>query len=317
MTGIIGSGFGIYGYLPAVLLEDENVCLLEKTKDNFLRRTELAQLKSKILWIKNEELFLDQIDTIIISVPPLYQSEILNKSLYFSNIKNIIIEKPIAPSPDKSIRILNNLKRLNKNFRIGYSFLYTSWYESLSNQFENRKIDERYDLSIVWNFKAHHYKNDLVNWKRYCSNGGGVIRFYGIQLIAVLASLEFNEIVESQIIGQSNDDISYWKSNSKDIFGNTCHLLIDTNSAEEKFEIILQEKTKDMRMLCSLKENSPFDNQENISQGMDNRVSSLNKLYIDLKIKHLDEDKFNQYQSINHLWSSYENLSSFKHKRLN
>jgi len=314
MTGIIGSGFGIYGYLPAVLFEDENVCLLEKARDKFLTRNELAQFSSKIMWINNLEYFLNRIDSLIISVPPLYQSEILNKSLDFSNIKNIIIEKPIAHSPDKSIRILNNLKRLNKNFRIGYSFLYTPWYESLSNQFENRKIDERYDLSIVWNFKAHHYKNDLVNWKRYCSKGGGVIRFYGIQLIAVLGSLEFNEIVESQIIGQSKDDISYWKSTSKDFLGNVCHLLIDTDSTEEKFEILLFKNKLGLQPLFSLNTNSPFNYQENIFQNLDNRVSILNKLYIDLKKSYITEIKFNQYQSINHLWGSYENISSFKSK---
>ena len=94
----------------------------EKARDNFLRRTELANFKSKIIWIKNLKLFLNQIDTLILSVPPLYQSGILNKSLDYSHIKNIILEKPIAPSPEKSINILNKLKDLNKNFRIGYSF---------------------------------------------------------------------------------------------------------------------------------------------------------------------------------------------------
>ena len=67
------------------------------------------------------KIVLNQIDTLILSVPPLYQSGILNKSLDYSH-KNIILEKPIAPSPEKSINILNKLKDLNKNFRIGYSF---------------------------------------------------------------------------------------------------------------------------------------------------------------------------------------------------
>ncbi len=316
MTGIIGSGFGIYGYLPAVLLEDKNVYLLEKVKHNFLLRSELAQFYSRIYWINDIECFLNQIDTLIIAVPPLHQSEIINKILDFPNIKNIIIEKPLAPSPEESINILNKLKDLNKNFRIGYSFLYTPWYESLNNIFTNRKMDEIYDLSIVWNFKAHHYKNNLFNWKRYCSQGGGVIRFYGIQFIAVLGFLRFNEIVESKVIGISKDDISFWESITKDFFGNVCHLLIDTDCSEEKFEIILREKTKGLRTLCSLKANSPFDNYENISQDIDNRVAILNKLYIDFKKIHLDEDKFNQYQSINYMWALFEKHSSFKNKVL-
>ena len=136
--------------------------------------------------------------------------------------------------------------------------MYTQWYESLNNQFENRKIDERYDLRIVWNFKAHHYKNNLGNWKRYYSQGGSVIRFYGIQLIAVLASLKFNEIVESKIIELSKDDIPYWKSTSKDVLGNVCHLQIDTDSTEEKFEILLFKKQLGLELLFSLKTNSPF-----------------------------------------------------------
>lgn len=314
MTGILGSGFGIYGYLPAVLAMDKMVCLLEKSRDTFSKRPELAVFASRINWVEDQQRLLKQVDTLVISVPPKYQAELIKRVGAFPNIRNLIIEKPIASTPDESITILSQLRGENINFRIGYSFFYTSWFDELSKVLNQRKEGKGLDLRINWCFKAHHFKNELHNWKRFSNEGGGTIRFFGIHLIAVLGLLGYTEVSYSLIKGQSADDISLWKASSKDAEGNTASVLVDSNDALERFEIVITEKHQHKQQIWSTVMVSPFDDQSPVSGGLDARTSILHQLYSDLISSHIDTGTFNRYQVINQLWKSYEHSSSFEIK---
>ena len=93
----------------------------------------------------------------------------------------------------------NNLLKfldLNKvTYVIEYSFLYLD----LQNKF-NTLISEKQDIDWTWGFMAHHFSMNLKNWKRYHDIGGGVLRFYGVHIIAFFSTLGYNNIISSTLI---------------------------------------------------------------------------------------------------------------------
>jgi predicted dehydrogenase len=67
------------------------------------------------------------IDSIVLALPPIYQSALVKELINFKNIKNLLLEKPLAISPDNSAKLTDELVFSNKKFRVGYNFRFTYW----------------------------------------------------------------------------------------------------------------------------------------------------------------------------------------------
>ena len=106
MYTIIGSGFGLYGYLPAIIKGlQEEVVLPERYLPKIKIRPELKDLEGSILWVKSKELALKKATKLIVAVPPSIQSEIVRNSIESSKIRTIYIEKPVAPTPKETFKL--------------------------------------------------------------------------------------------------------------------------------------------------------------------------------------------------------------------
>ena len=56
MLGILGSGFGLYGYLPAAIESGhKNILLSMRYKDNFFSRRSLQDCAKYIHWLESDE----------------------------------------------------------------------------------------------------------------------------------------------------------------------------------------------------------------------------------------------------------------------
>lgn len=58
---------------------------------------------------------------------------------------------------------------------------------------------------------AYHFRNNLNIWKRYNSQGGGAIRFYEIQAIALMAFLKYESVQDSASEGKE-DQPERWRA---------------------------------------------------------------------------------------------------------
>jgi len=300
MTGIIGSGFGLYGYLPTVLMGQEKVRLLYSSKIKFDTRPELSQYRNRIVWTKDIKEMLTQADTIIISVPPEHQLFLLEEIINSPAVKNIIIEKPIAPAPQDSINILERLFKASKNFRIGYIFLETEWFKELKNSIKKTSNPQ---LFITWKFKAHHHKNnDNLIWKAQHIKGGGVIRFFAIHFFALLAELLYLSVGNTQI-NMLQEDIITLLSHIRNKEQNEATLFIDSNSEEVFFDIELIEYGK---VIFSYKSSSPMEQRESGDSSIDNRSVYLKKILDDLNDYKINDKLYKKYQQVNFLWTDIE-----------
>jgi predicted dehydrogenase len=304
MWGILGAGFGLYGHLPAMAqLNSDPVCVAKKNVEIIEKRQELHQFKNRVRWVDDEQEILRLCDLVVVSVWPKGQEYWIEKCLPYPTVKSLILEKPLGHSPENAKEILTELFKSKKTFRINYSFIYTKWYDDLKRLIENYEITH---IAINWTFSAHHYRQNLDNWKRYKSSGGSVIRFYGIHLIAVMAALGFTQAAYSNTVAYSEEDIFKWTSGYKNTKGYIAEVLVDSRNSRDSFKITVDYKNKQgtaSAFTIDLKD--PFSDLISLD-GLDPRVEVVKKVYFSLEDKNSDASMYNMYQITNELWAQTE-----------
>ena len=306
---ILGGGFGLYGYLPALVLGcGETVLLPQRYRERLLEREDIRSLQDDVLWVDNEQQALDQATAVVISKRPQDQVYWIERCLQRRALVDLILEKPLAPSPEQAISLMDRLEQAGKNFRISYLFRLTDWGRALRHQLT--QPNECKELIIDWQFQAHHYAHNLNNWKRYTSQGGGALRFYGIHLIALLAELGYNTAIQSSLTGASADEAQRWHATLSGQGLPTCRLCVQSNSSVSRFAVRLF--TSELLTLVDLKE--PFANALSSPDQahFDNRFALLTQVCQSLK-----EDRasyYPWYRRTLDLWTRIEQQTVHKER---
>ena len=192
---ILGSGFGLYGYLPSVMsIGCGRVLLPTRYRPVVDARADIRDFVERIEWHKDEEAILNRVDTVIIARRPADQVFWATNCAERGHIRRILLEKPLAPSPADAVRLLEFVERTGKIVRVAYTFRYTSWGRRFGVL--ARCAGPEATIELDWSFRAHHYAFGLANWKRFVSSGGGAIRFYGIHLVALLGEIGYDTVME-------------------------------------------------------------------------------------------------------------------------
>jgi hypothetical protein len=165
-------------------------------------------------------------------------------------------------------------------------------------------------LLIQWSFLAHHFRHDLGNWKRFNKSGGGAIRFYGIQLIALLAEMGYQTVVSSRGFGNSPEEIDKWIASFSGPELPECDVALDARSVTEKFSAELLFNRIPEAIFADLR--VPFESSTGgeSSEGLDRRVHALSRLCRSLWEQIGDEDVW--YKATIELWRSVEERTSFE-----
>lgn len=224
-----GAGFGLYGYLPALVGCGQRVVLPERYRARFAERPELAPYADKIVWAKDEASALEQADGAALALRPSDQAAWVARCLALPRVERLILEKPLAPSPDESSRLFEDLLRSKKTFRIGYVFRETAW--------GRRFLKAGGASSIDWTFTAHHFRANLHNWKRSHAAGGGPIRFFGIQLVALLAEAGYREVLSSSGTGAGLEELESWEAVFAGPGRPECRVTVKTRDLAESLRV--------------------------------------------------------------------------------
>jgi len=238
MFTIIGSGFGLYGYLPAVLeSEMSKVCLPSKYRKLLLSRSDIRNYDSLVIWLNSTEDCIKICNSVIIATNPARQHYYVEYFTKQNKYRDLYLEKPISISPQSSMLLLKNTNGLN--IKINYSFIYLDWFQSVKSYFSKFKNSR---LRISWKFTAHHIRHDnRKTWKNNESQGGGIINFYGIHLIATISKLGTYRAMTSHTKVCSNEYTSKWEASFCD-GDNTIEVSIDTNSPEKSFFVQIESR---------------------------------------------------------------------------
>lgn len=295
MFGIIGSGFGIYGYTPSVIETEGGVYLLNKSKKLCATRAETKKIFDKISWVKTLDELYEKTTGIIFALPPMQQyhetNELISNGMY--KLQKLVLEKPLAANPILAQNMLTNLKENAVVFRIAYICSYLAWYDLLQQALN--KEGQEISISIEWKFHAYYLLHEQDIWKKYHSLGGGCLRFYGIHLISILALLDFDVIGESTLYFLEEDVPIRWVSHFSNNYGAKIAVDLDINYTESIFSI--KNSTK------SIYENDNIF-PENDSKYVDTRSIYLEKLLHSFNKS--TQEFYQWYDKTNLLWKNIE-----------
>ena len=178
-VGILGSGFGLYGYLPALCGVNLTPILLEKTKEIFAIKVELQPFLHKILFLESEKELVAHSRRLIIARKPEQQADLLLHNNGFAGIEHLYLEKPLTPSlitRSTIIRILGN-----RSYSIAYLFFYTNWFFQIQEMLESHS---NLKINIEWKIPTQD-----STWKTNPLEGGGLLLNYGIHFLAMFWKL--------------------------------------------------------------------------------------------------------------------------------
>lgn len=312
MFSIIGSGFGLYGYLPAMVGScEQRIVLPERYRKPFSERPELARFSSHIEWRENELAALDCADGVVIAKRPIDQREWIKHCLARPAIGRLILEKPLDRTPDDASDLLDGLVRAQRIVRIGYVFRYAAWGQALLRTLHSTDRTSR--VSIRWTFLAHHFRRDLRNWKRSHSAGGGALRFYGIQIIALLAEAGYHDVITSVASAAEPDEVDKWVATFSGRGLPECDVIVDSRSGITKFDVDLRSDRNVARGDVLARLENPLDPGRNPlvreAPEQDYRVFVLGKLCRSL----WDEKEIIPawYERAVGLWKHAENATRF------
>lgn len=302
LFAIFGSGFGLYGYLPALIACGQRVLLLNRYRACLNARSELDSYVSQVEWEIDEYTALKRVTGIVIALHPSLQLEWVSHCLMQSNLQYLLLEKPLAPSPKSAIAVLDNLLCSGKDFRIGYIFRYTAWGKQLLATLGC--VNDIHKLSIQWFFEAHHFCQNIQTWKRSHRAGGGVIRFYGIHVIALLAEIGYSDVTVSRMIGLLADECEKWQATFIGTGLPQCDIVIDSRASMNQFQVIQNSHSIDLR--------DPFDLGNHAGSLLDQRVPVLHQLCHSL----CEPNPYAWYTATLQLWLVVENKTIFEKKKI-
>lgn len=199
--GILGGGFGLYGYLPALAVRTSGkIHTLERYRAILLKRPDIQNFVDRVTFEPDAGAVLAHCNAIVIALRPADQESLLMELLDQKWMGKLILEKPLAPTPERALALLQRLAASDIVYRIGFTLGVTAWSAKVSEYLADHKTQD-VSLDFQWRFLAHHYRSDADTWKRSPSHGGGATRFYAIHLIALLADwgidtpLSFNRML--------------------------------------------------------------------------------------------------------------------------
>lgn len=304
IAAILGSGFGLYGYIPALLSTGaERIALPIRYQTKLSARLELASLSPAIQWMSDEIAALEVAKTVVIALRPDLQPDWALRSLKLPNVQQLLLEKPLASSPKAAIALFDKLMNSQKAFRIGYVFRFTIWGLALRSICADVNSQS---VNITWNFMAHHYRHNLPSWKRNSVEGGGAIRFYGIHLIALLAELGYKKVLSSKAFGPNTEEVVEWMATFSGKGIPDCNIVVNTKASSEEFRIDYEARSMITPVVYQA---DPFSNLSRVD-GLDIRLSPLKDLCLSFSE---DSNKtYSWYLESIELWRAVESSTLFE-----
>lgn len=299
MFTIVGSGFGLYGYLPAVAETfGETVLLPEAYRAKVEARPELHPYLDAIQWTPDAQAALANADAVVVATPPRRQVEVAAQCLRLPGMRILVLEKPLAPNPREADALLNDLRRAGKRYRLGYTLLHTAWGARLELPRETQAV------SITWTFMAHHFAYGLSNWKREHAQGGGPLRFFGVHLLALLVRHGYREARESTLEGEVGGEPERWQA----VFAGPglpdCRVLLDSRRTANTFRIASNDAP-----LVDLTD--PYAGEPAEGEA-DRRIGVLKRFLDSSRSADAALDAF--YEEVNLLWRNTEDVTREKRR---
>lgn len=297
---VVGGGFGLYGYVVALLEGNlHSVALPFEYRPRMEARPELAHLIDRINWRSNFLTCLESSDSLVMAVPPLFQKRYVDRLVELDLVpKSMFLEKPLGRNSQAAEELLQTVSEQDVDFRIAFLFWYAEWSDLVVSE-----VLQDGEILIEWKFSAHHYRNFVNTWKRHHSLGGGVLHFYAVHLVAFFAKMGFDGAILHQVsCDEMGEPVALSVEFSHPKLRAVC-VLVDSNSTVSSFEIFKKSAKQSSPKLSLFRSISPFLD----ASGHDAEVGRIEILKRYLHDTHLPmSERVGIYRNINSLVGQLE-----------
>lgn len=175
--GIIGSGFGLYGLLPA-FYSLKNCSIVAVCANNPERLSKYYYSLGLKNTYSNWQMMLDKekLDALAIAVTPNAQYTIAKTAI--QKKIHVFAEKPLADTYEHA-KILYELAVKHKvTHAVDFIFPEIDEWMRVKKLLENNKYGKLKHISLNWDFMSHDIRYGLSSWKTDAQKGGGALSFY-------------------------------------------------------------------------------------------------------------------------------------------
>jgi len=175
--GIIGSGFGLYGLLPA--FNSTTGCKVvsicgEKTERliNYCQSISLKKIYTNWRTMLDEE----KLDAIAIAVIPSAQYQIAKVAI--GKNLHIFAEKPLAVTYAQAKELLNLATKKKIVHAVDFIFPEIEEWQKAKQIIDKKTLGKLKEVYLNWDFLSYDIKNKIPSWKTDVAQGGGALSFY-------------------------------------------------------------------------------------------------------------------------------------------
>ncbi len=169
-VALVGSNFGLKGYLPVLkIIKEFNLKIICSRNINRLNLKKINGVKYLSEW---KDVFKKNIDVLILAVPPKIQEEILIYNLKYK--KKIIFEKPISCNFQKSNRIVNQMIKKKIKLELNLTYLNHSLFKKVKKIIYNSDLGSVVNYNIDWRIVSYDFNKRKISWKIDETKGGGL-----------------------------------------------------------------------------------------------------------------------------------------------
>ena len=176
-VGIVGSGFGLYGLLPA--FNSTKKC---KVVSICGKKTERLTSYCRKIGLKNIytdwRVMLDNenLDAVAVAVIPGAQYEIAKEAI--SKGINIFAEKPLALNYKQAYELFILAEKKKIIHMIDFIFPEIDAWQKVKQMLDKNAFGKLEHVSVNWDFESYDIRNNISSWKTNVKEGGGALSFY-------------------------------------------------------------------------------------------------------------------------------------------
>jgi predicted dehydrogenase len=177
LIAVFGSGFGLYGHLPAVVELGRDVCVPARYRQAFDGRAELMAYRSAIHFVDDEAALLSNADLAVLARRPADNEALAHRAI--PRAIQLVIEKPPAPTPQAALSLDSALSAAGVRHSTPYLFAYCDWARDCQRMVISGDATE---ITLDWRFNS---PGSRESWKATPQDGGGPLSYYFIHVIAL------------------------------------------------------------------------------------------------------------------------------------
>ena len=175
--GIIGSGFGVVGLLPAFASIKECKVVAVCAKESTLRTRSCERAGVKNIYtdwralLENEDL-----DAIAIAVTPRAQFQIAKTAI--EKGLHVFAEKPLAANVAEARELLLLARKKKITHGIDFMFHEIPEWKKVKELVDEEAFGKLQHVSVNWDWLSGNIKHQQTSWKTSVDEGGGALSFY-------------------------------------------------------------------------------------------------------------------------------------------